>query len=201
MQPIATQGSVADTTVSLPAPRLRTGLPLMEALERRHSHREFSARGLDRATLADLLWAAWGINRPAQGLRTAPSARDWQEIDVYVVLPAGAYRYDAARRELHLVALGDHRAATGVQDFVGAAAVNLVYVADLARMTDAPAEDRAFYSALDTGFIAQNVYLHCASAGLACVVRGLVDRPALARVLALGPDQRIIVAQSVGHPA
>lgn len=201
MQPILTAKSIAETTVRLPPPRLDAGLPLMQALKRRHTSREFGARALDGPTLADLLWAAWGINRPASGLRTAPSARDWQEIDLYVALPAGAYRYDAAHHELHLVTPGDHRAATGVQEFVATAALNLVYVADYASMTDAPEKDRAFYSALDAGFIAQNVYLFCASAGLACAVRGLVDRPALARVLSLGSEQRIIVGQSVGYPA
>jgi nitroreductase len=87
-----------------------------------------------------------------------------------------------------------------LQDFVAEAPVNLVYVADLSRMVQASAEDKAQYTGPDAGFIAQNVYLFCASEGLATVVRGMVDRPALASLMGLAPQQRIILAQSVGYP-
>lgn len=187
-------------SIALPAPRLPRGVSLAEALERRASAREFADRALDLPTLAGLLWSACGVNRPQNGHRTAPSARNWQEIDVYVVTAEGIHVYDAARQALRPIDPGDHRAATGLQDYVARAPVNLVLVADYARMADASNESRNLYAAMDAAFVAQNVYLYCAAAGLACVVRGLVDREALARVLRLAPAQRVIAAQSVGYP-
>jgi len=187
--------------IKLPPPETVGGVPLMRALKARHSTREFDSRPLPPQVLANLLWAASGVNRPDTGARTAPSAHDWREIDVYVTTTDGAYRYDPPTHTLIKVAAGDIRHLTGVQDFVATAPLNLVYVADLDRMSGAGAEDKAFYSAADAGFIAQNVYLYCASAGLAVVVRGLVDRDALGAALGLGKHQRIILAQSVGYPA
>ena len=187
--------------IKLPPPETAGGMPLMQALKARHSTREFASKALPPQVLANLLWAANGVNRPKTGQRTAPSAHDWREIDVYVTTADGAYRYDSPTHTLKRVATGDIRHRTGLQDFVETAAVNLVYVADLDRMSGASAEDKAFYSAADAGFIAQNVYLYCASAGLAVVVRGLVDREVLGAALALGKHQRIILSQSVGYPA
>lgn len=187
--------------VKLPAPVMTGGKPLMEALAARRSMREYSAKALSQQVLSNLLWAAAGVNRPASGKRTVPSARDWREIDIYVTLPEGVYRYDATDHVLVPVRKDDLRAATGMQDFVGQAPVNLVYVADLSRMEGADAEQQSLYAAADTGFIAQNVYLFCASEGLAAVVRGSVDREALAVKLGLGAQQRIILAQTVGYPA
>lgn len=187
--------------VKLPAPVMTGGKPLMEALAARRSMREYSAKALSQQVLSNLLWAAAGVNRPASGKRTVPSARDWREIDIYVTLPEGVYRYDATDHVLVPVRKDDLRAATGMQDFVGQAPVNLVYVADLSRMEGADPEQQSLYAAADTGFIAQNVYLFCASEGLAAVVRGSVDREALAVKLGLGAQQRIILAQTVGYPA
>jgi SagB-type dehydrogenase family enzyme len=188
-------------SIALPPPRTEGGATLLQALKLRRSAREFAVRPLPTDVLSTLLWAAFGFNRPATGGRTAPSAHNWQEIEVYAALPEATYRYDPAGHVLRLQASGDLRALTGVQDFVGRAPLNLVYVADFARMTDASAEDRAFFTATDAGVIAQNVYLFCASAGLACVVRGLVDRRKLAPALGLRADQRIALAQTVGFPA
>ena len=196
---IATATHVADT-IELPPPRLWESATLVDALMARQSTREFSARPLDLATLSGLLWAAWGFNRPEARMRTAPSTHDAQEIDVYVVTAQGAYVYDARRSALDLVAPGDHRFETGLQEYAADAPVNLVYVADLSLLGDTSAPERPFYSALDTGFIAENVYLYCAATGLVCVVRSLVDRARLARVLALRPEQRVIAAHSIGHP-
>ena len=167
----------------------------------RHSSREFSPRKVPPAVLSNLLWAAFGVNRPETGGRTAPSAHDWEEIDVYAATADGLYRYDAGEHALRRLLAHDIRAQTGLQSYVGAAPVNLVYVADLSRMATASEEEKAQYSGPDAGFIAQNVYLFCASEGLATVVRGLVDRPALAKLMKLTPDQKVILAQSVGYPA
>jgi len=201
MSMMGTGQAQESTTIKLPPPETAGGMPLMQALKARHSTREFGSQPLPPQVLSNLLWAANGVNRPDSGKRTAPSARDWREIDVYMATAEGAYRYDPSIHALIRVTTGDIRSLAGVQDFVASAPVNLVYVADLDRMSGAAAEDKAFYSATDTGFIAQNVYLYCASAGLAVVVRGLVDREALGAALGLGRQQRITLAQSVGYPA
>ncbi len=189
----------AGSEIALPPAQMIGTVSLLQALRSRRSTREFSTRPLPLDTLSTLLWGAHGVNRADSGGRTAPSAHNWQEIQVFVALPEGAYLYDARKHALRLVAGGDLRAATGLQDFVGTAPLNLVYVADFAKMGDASAEDRTFYASADAGFIAQNVYLYCAAAGLACVVRGLVDRRKLAPALRLRIDQRIVLAQTVGY--
>jgi SagB-type dehydrogenase family enzyme len=190
--------------LSLPAPQTDGGKPLMQVLRDRHSTREFSSAKIPAQVLANMLWAAFGVNRPQAerpGLgRTAPSAKNWQETDVYVATAEGLYIYDAKGNKLDPVLAGDVRAMTGVQPFVKDAPVNLIYVADFAKTGDASAEDRDFYTAADTGVIAENVYLFCASEGLAVVVRGSVDRAALAKVMKLRPDQKIMLAQTVGYP-
>jgi SagB-type dehydrogenase family enzyme len=184
----------------LPAPQTDGGKPLMQALKDRHSTREFSAEKLSPQVLANLLWAAFGINRPDTGKRTAPSAMNWQEIDVYVATAEGFYVYDAKGNKLDPILGRDVRGATGVQAYVKDAPVNLVYVADFAKTGKSSADDKNFYSAADAGFIAQNVYLFCASEGLAVVVRGGVDRAALAKLMKLRPEQKILLGQSVGYP-
>jgi SagB-type dehydrogenase family enzyme len=175
------------------------GMPLMEALAARCSAREYTDRELPKQVLSDLLWAAFGVNRPASGKRTAPSARNWQEIDVYVATTAGLYRYLAKEHALELVLAEDVRAATGNQSFAGVAPVNLVFVADYAKMGDAPERTKEMYAAADAGFISQNVYLYCASQGLGTVVRGSVDRDALSKKMGLPDDQRVVFAQTVGY--
>lgn len=185
--------------IKLPPPQSQGGMPLMEAFKARHSTREFSSRALPLQVLSDLLWAANGVTRPESGKRTAPSAKDMREISVYVATVDGAYLFDPSAHTLHRVVERDIRALTGTQDFVGQAPLNLVYVSDQSRM-DTSEENKRFYSATDTGFIAQNVYLFCASSGLATVVRGSVDREALATALGLAPHQQIILSQTVGYP-
>ncbi len=186
-------------TVRLPAPQMDGGRPLMQALKDRKSTREFAPGTLSAQTLSNLLWAAFGINRP-DGRRTAPSAMNWQEVTIYVATAEGVYIYDAKENTLMPVLAGDHRGATGTQSFVKDAAVNLVYVVDVAKTGGAGGSEEELYTAADVGFIAQNVYLYCASEGLATVVRGSVDKAALAKLLGLRTRQKIILAQSVGYP-
>ena len=187
--------------IALPGPRMEGGKPLMQALKDRQSTRAFSSEKLPIQVVADLLWAAAGINRADSGKRTAPSAKNWQEVEVYAVTEDGAYLYDAKTNSLKAVAKGDLRKATGAQDFVTVAPLNLVYVADTTKMTGSSPEDQALYLGADTGFISQNVYLFCASEGLGTVVRGSVDRKALAEALKLGESKKITLAQTVGYPA
>jgi SagB-type dehydrogenase family enzyme len=186
--------------IELPKPQTDGGRPLMQVLRDRQSMREFKSEKLPLPVLSNLLWAAFGVNRPDSGKRTAPSGRNQQEIDIYVALAEGLYVYDAKAHRLNPVVAEDVRGATGGQDFVKQAPLNLVYVADFTKTGNATGEDRIFNVAVDTGFIAQNVYLFCASEGLGTVVRGGIDRTAMAKALRLRPDQRITVAQTVGYP-
>ena len=186
--------------VILPTPQTDGGRPLMQVLRDRHSTREFSPKELPSHVLANMLWAAFGINRPDGGKRTAPSAVNWQEIDIYVATAEGLYVYDAKGNMLNPILADDVRGATGVQPFVKDAPVDLVYVADLAKTGSASAADRDLYTAADAGFIAENVYLFAASEGLAVVVRGSIDRKALASTMKLRQDQKILLAQTVGYP-
>jgi SagB-type dehydrogenase family enzyme len=191
-------GDVA-ANISLPKANTKGGMPLMQALSERKSTREFTQDKLPMDVLSNLLWAAYGVNRP-DGRRTAPSANNRQTVDIYVTLPEGAYLYKPKEHRLDLVAPGDLRAAAGRQPFVAEAPLNLVYVADYAKMAGTSAEDKILYAGAETGFVGQNVYLFCASEGLATVVRAMIDKPKLAEALKLGPDQRIVLAQTVGYP-
>ena len=178
--------------IRLPMPQTDIGRPLMQVLKDRSSTRTFSPARLPAQTVSNLLWAAFGVNRPDSGKRTAPSAMNWQETDIYVATADGLYIYDAKTQQLDAVSRDDVGAWTGTQSFVKDAPLNLVYVADLAKTGSATAE-RDMYVAADVGFIAQNVYLFCASAGLVTVVRGSIDRAALSRVMRLRPGPE-------GHP-
>ena len=184
-------------TVKLMAPQTKGGKPLMEVLKERKSSREFSSQELPLQMLSDMLWAANGINRPESGHHTAPTAMNKQEIDIYVAKKDGLYLYDAKENALIQILAEDIRALTGSQPFVKDAPVNLIFVADLSKMN---ADSADYYAGIDTGFISQNVYLYCASAGLATVVRGWLDKPALAKAMKLRQDQKIILAQTVGYP-
>jgi len=184
--------------IQLPTAQTDGGRPLMQVLKERKTQREFRSEKLPMQVLANLLWAAFGINRPDGG-RTAPSAMNWQEIDIYVALGDGLFLYNAKANRLEPILAKDVRAATGSQSFVATAPLNLVYVADLSK-TGQSGSEAEFFTAADVGFIGENVYLFCTSEGLATVVRGSVDRAALAKVMKLRPYQKILLAQSVGYP-
>jgi len=184
--------------LDLPAPRREGGQPLTKALMLRRSTREYSDRPLPDQILSDLLWAAFGINRPS-GDRTAPYWRHVMVIDIYVALADGVWLYEPKAHALLAHLKGDIRAQTGLQDFVATAPLNLIYVAHGERMTDVSPEDRRLYASVDTGFIGQNVYLFCASEGLATVFRAAVDYSKLARTLNLPDQQFVTFAQSVGY--
>ncbi len=204
---LATAGMVATSAAArnqglrnLPAPRTTGGMPLMEALKHRHSTREYSHKRLSEQTLSDLLWAAFGVNRPS-GDRTAPYWRHVMVIDVLAAMDDGVWLYDPKGHALVPYLNADIRADTGVQDFVGTAPLNLVYIAHGERMTDVSKEDRRLYASVDTGFIGQNVYLYCASEGLASVFRAAVDYPKLEHTLNLPAQQFVTFAQTVGYPS
>jgi nitroreductase len=170
----------------------------MQLLWKRMSSREFSPEPLPVEVLSNLLWAGFGINRP-DGKRTAPSALDWHDIDIYVILSSGLYLYDAKANQLKLILAKDLRGLAGTQPYVKEAPVNLIYVSDYAKLGVSD-ELKILFSGAHAGFISENVYLYCASEGLATVVRKLMDHVALSKVMKLRPDQKIILGQSVGYP-
>lgn len=174
-------------------------MPLLQALDLRRSKREFLTNGLPADVLGGLLWAAFGINRPESGGRTAPSAMNAQEIDLYVATADGVFLYDPGEPGLRRRGTKDLRALTGGGAFAPVAPVTLIYVADESRQQRARAEDRRFYAAITTGGIMQNVYLFAASEGLATVVHEL-NREPLKAALELGAGQHIVLAQAVGYP-
>lgn len=193
-------GAFGAEAIKLPPPQTTGGKPLMQALSERHSTRDFSDRKITLKTLSNLLWAAWGINRP-DGKRTVPTANNRQGMDVYVAMQEGAFLYDAQSNSLKPVTGKDFRALTGRQDFVAKAPLNLIYVADFAKMGSASDQDRIRYAGAHAGFMGQSVYLCCASEGLGTVVRAWFDGPALEKALKLRPEQKVILCQTVGYPA
>lgn len=192
-EPVSSHGP---KTLELPPPQKGGGMPLMTALRLRHSTRDYSDRPIPIQALSDLLWAAFGINRPS-GDRTAPYWRHVMVMDIYVAMADGVWLYEPQAHKLLLHMPGDLRAETGLQEFVGTAALDLIYIAHGERMDVSP-EERRLYASVDAAFIGQNVYLFCASEGLATVFRGAVDCPKLGQLLRL-PDQTFVTsAQTVG---
>jgi len=185
-------------TLALPSPQTQGGMPLMQALMQRQSQREFDPAPLSAQVLSDMLWACAGINRAELGGRTAPSAMNAQEVQVYVALPTGLYCYEPVAHVLHLAQASDVRRVTGYQDFVDSAPLDLIFVADHSRMKLVPAAQRESYASAAAGAMAQNVYLYCASNGLACVIRAWIDRTALSAAMGLNTDQQVVLAQTVG---
>ncbi len=187
------------TDIKLPEPDKSGGKPLMEALNNRQTIREFGTEEFSVQQISDLLWAACGINRPEESKRTAPTAMNDQEIDIYVVLKSGIYLYDATNNTLKAIKEGDFRADMGRQDFVAVAPVVLVYVADFGRMAFVmDKKTKIFYSATDTGFISQNVYLYASSENLATVVLGYINKDRIVKTIGLSKNQHPILSQPVG---
>jgi nitroreductase len=173
---------------------------LDQALRARQSSREYAPRELPEALLLRLLWAACGVNRPDSGKRTAPSARNRQEVAVYAARQDGLFLYDARANALQKKLDADLRAHTGVQGYVATAPVNLVYVADMDKASGSAMDEKLVTVGLDAGFISQNVYLFCAVSGLATVARTGIDAAALHAAMRLAKNERIVLAQCVGYP-
>lgn len=186
--------------IKLPAPRTDGGLPLMQALMKRRSIRAYSDRPLEQPVLSDLLWAAFGINRPESGDRTAPSWRHSIETDIYVCRADGVFLYEPKAHELRRVLDADIRKATSSMVFAATAPAVLVYAADLPRMAKAPRDEQVLNAHVDSAMIGQNVYLFCASAGLGTVILGSIDRAGLPKRMSLREGQIVTFAQTVGYP-
>lgn len=192
--------SFSDGDILLPAARKSGGKPLLDCLSERKTTRDFSEKEIDLQIISDLLWAAWGVNRPESGKRTAPSAVNWQEIELWLALKDNVYKYDAVSNKLVFKMTGDHRSAFGRQAFLGKVPLAIAYIADYSRMGDRSDEDKKMYASADAAFISQNIYLFCASEGMGTVVIGAVDRDKLAEVLKLGATQKVVFTQAVGYP-
>ena len=192
--------------IKLPAPDTKGGKPLMQCLSERKTNRSISPKKLPVEVLSNLLWAAYGINRPDSDKRTAPSASNRQGVDIYVAMEEGLYIYNAKAHVLEPMLKSDLRKKTTMflqpsRSSVAGAPLQLIYVADYSKMSFLTNdEENKFYSAADTGFIAQNVYLYCSSEGLATVVRGMVDRDSLGPEMKLRDKQKIMLVQAVGYP-
>ncbi len=190
--------------IKLPDPVRTGGKPLNEALAARQTHRDFSTAPLTDQELSDLLWAANGFNRPDQKKRTAPTAVNRQEVDIYVCRADGAYFWDSEANVLKQVTDKDLRGFTGrmgsPENFALVAPIALVYVIDYERqgMQQRP-QDAFKYASVDCGFIGQNVYLHCASTGLHTVFLGMINPQELSKGLGLPATRVPLFAQTVGH--
>jgi nitroreductase len=196
-RPARTEGQ---QVMVLPAPVTAGGMPLLDALMKRQSTRDFAPDELPAQILSNLLWAGFGVNRKADGGRTAPSAMNGQEIDLYAATSSGLYLYEPSSHVLHLAAGEDVRRVTGYQDFVDDAPLDLIYVVDHKRMSMVSVATRESYASVCAGAIAQNIYLYCASAGLATVIRAWIDRNALTHAMSLSTDHQVLLAQTIGFP-
>ena len=198
--------ATAGETVKLPEP-IRAAATLGDALSARRTERAFDGSALTDQELSDLLWAANGFNRPEDRKRTAPTAMNRQEIDLYVLRADGAWLWDAASNELRQASTNDLRGLTGrsnagAANFALSAPVALVYVVDYERQKMQQRPQDAFkYACVDCGFVGQNVYLHCAAAGLGTVFLGSLKPDEISAALSLPPTQVPVFAQTVGRPA
>jgi SagB-type dehydrogenase family enzyme len=190
----------AGDEILLMKPDKTGGIPIMAALNKRKSSRSFSENPLSDQVLSNILWAASGVNRPDSGKRTAPTAMNNQEIEIYAAMKSGLYKYNAVKHSLELILGKDIRALAGSQEFVKDAPLNLIYVADISKVAGGTREEKMLYAGADTGFIGENVYLYCASEGLATVIRGYIEKNALGNAMKLNKNQMIILSQTVGYP-
>lgn len=192
-----TFSSLNQDSIALLPPSTALGVDVMEALASRRTERAFSNNDLSDQQISDLLWAANGVNRVEDGKRTAPSARNAQEIDVYLFTSAAIYRYEASSHSLKLVKEGDYRTSAGTQPFYAAASVAISLVVDFDKMEGFDDEAKAFYSATDVGYVSQNIYLYCAAKNLATVVCGSVDRELVAGLLGI-KNGKVLLSHAIG---
>ncbi len=187
-------------TIQLNTPNRTRGDAVMKALVNRHSSREFSTAELSLQDLSDLLWAANGINRK-DGRRTAPSARNKQDIDIYVIRPKGAYLYNPGKNVLQLITSGDHRdAVANGQDFVRTVPVCLVLVSNTNKLGDFDNALVQRIAALDAGIVSQNINIFCSAVGLATIPRVYMDETRLQKILKLASGQKLMINNPVGYP-
>lgn len=186
-------------TIKLPPPDVKGGKPLMECLALRKTSREFSDKELSLQQVSNLLWAAFGINRP-DGKHTAPTARDVQDPLIYVAMKSGLYLYEPKSNTLQMVMAKDIRPECGKQEFHKDVPADLIYVSDTKKFSEDKQPGNMLLAWNHIGYISQNVYLYCASEGLATVVCGWVDYPQLTKAMELPEGLKVILTQPVGFP-
>ena len=187
-------------TIKLNAPSIKRGSTIMEAFSNRHSSREYSNKKLSIQDLSDLVWATIGINRQESGLRTAPSWRNFQDIDLYVCFPEGVYFYNTKEHVLEPFIKGNFYPliATNNQEYVNDAPMVLLLVADFSKIVN-DNNPPTVISALDAGIVSQNISLFCAGMNMITVPRGFMDKEALKKALKLKESQHIILNHPVGY--
>lgn len=188
----------SDSIIVLPLPIKTGGMPIMEALNARSSAREFSPKEFTLQELSNIMWAADGINRPESGKRTAPTAMNWQDVDIYAVLHSGIYLYSPKENKLILRKRGDFMKITGKQKFVTDAPLNIVIISDFSKMKSSSKEEKILYAGIHAGSVSQNIYLYCASMGLNTVTRRYIDIEELSKIMDIKPEEKIVLAQTVG---
>jgi len=193
---------VAHDVYVLCPPDFFSGKLFMQALKDRKSSHSLNSCDISEIQLSSLLWAANGVNRNiansnGSGMRTAPSVKNFQEIEVYVFILSGIYQYDASSHQLKLLREGDYRKDCGMQPFFAEVPLALCLVANFSRMGKFDEKKRNFYSATDAGYVSQNIYLFCASEGLATTACGLIDRKHLHQLLFLN-NAKAMLSHPVG---
>lgn len=190
--------------ISLPQPDIMGGMPLMRALAGRSTQRQFADTPLPRKVLANLLWAANGINRKKSGKQTAPSSHQLREIEIYIVTAEGGFMYVPEKHALKRIHSLDMHQAVAEQTYVRNAPVSLIYVADFKKFgphRDNPEREalKKQISSTHCGFIGQNVYLFCASTGLNCVFHGWMDGGKIHEMLRLDNRKHVLFGQAIGY--
>lgn len=189
---------LAQEDIKLPEPEKKGGMTLNEALMSRKTNRTFDSKELSLQEISNLLWAANGINR-MDGKRTAPSARNAQEIEVYVAMKSGLYRYEANDNALRIISTKDQRHQMSQRpQMIEEAPIALIFYANYDKMKNFDDASKEFYGATDAGFVSQNVYLYCAAHNLNTVVMGYIDRDAIRQMIDV--DGKAILVQPVGYP-
>lgn len=191
----------ATGSIVLNPPETTGGLSVMKALSLRASATGYDTSMLSLQDLSNLLWAANGVNRPESGKRTAPSAMNAQDIDVYVFMKKGVYLYDAQKHVLDLVLPEDHRSlVAGKQLNVAQAPVICLLVSDIARFRHGEDNQKLIWAAEDAGIVSQNISIFCASQGLATRPRASMDQEKLQEILKLKPTQHLMLNAPVSYP-
>lgn len=187
---MATSCNLTAKDIQLPEPARKGGMPLMEAINNRHSTREFSEATLTEQQLSDMLWAACGYNRPDK--RTVATALNRQEMSAYIVTPEAIYKYEPKENKLIFINDGDHRNVFAMQDFAKKAPLNVALVADMAK------QDKEVFAGMTVGAMSNNIYLWCASEGLNTVVRASFDQEGMKKALKLNENEQVLLVQTVG---
>lgn len=182
---VANMAVAAEVTRKLPAPNIKGGKPLMQAMQERKSIKEFNGKAIDDQTLSEILWSAWGITH--DGKRTIPTAKNLQNLKVYVTQADGTWLYDAKDNALILVTKEDLRPLFDQQEYMKMVPVNLTYVGSDEK-----------YSPMHAGSAYQNVGLYAASKEMHSVVRGYFDSVGMKKALKLESDEFAIISQAIG---